>query len=125
MLSYSEAKQALNEIVETLPSAVFNDLNGGILLLEDTVEDKDELLILGQYHVEPYGLGRYITIHYGSIVEAFCGLTEADFVEDLADVLKHELLHHIENLAGDRSLEIQDEIDIMEMLEYRREPKNG
>ncbi|MCL1996525.1 MAG: hypothetical protein FWG63_09990 [Defluviitaleaceae bacterium] len=118
MLTYDEAKQVLTQIVDTLPEEIFKELNGGIILLEDTIEDENEFLILGQYHVEYNGLGRYITIHYGSMTEAFQDATETEFIQELTDVLKHELIHHIEDLAGDRSLEIQDEIDIAEMLKH-------
>ena len=118
MLSYDESFLVLDTFALSLPKEIFNNLNGGILLLNETITDeKDNLLILGQYHIDPNGLGRYITIHYGSILECFGHLPPDKFKKELENVLCHELIHHLENLAGDRSLEIQDALDI---LNYKR-----
>lgn len=117
MMTYDECKEILENFMDTLPPALFDGLNGGVLLLEELIEDEHELLILGQYHIDDNGLGRYVTIHYGSMVEAFFDVPKEEFARELVDVLKHELLHHVESLAGDRSLEIQDEIDLERFLD--------
>jgi len=101
--------------MDQLPSAIFKDLNCGVALIPDTTVDNDGLLILGQYHVQPRGLGRYITIHYGSIMAIHGHLPPHEFRDKIKEVLHHELTHHIENLAGDRSLEIKDAQDIARM----------
>ena len=110
MLTFEEAQIALDEIACDLPQAIFVGLNGGYVLTENTVIDDDGFYILGQYHVQPRGLGRYVTVHYGSIATLYSGLTPHAFREKLKYVLHHELTHHIESLAGDRSLEVKDEI---------------
>jgi hypothetical protein len=117
MLTFEEAQIALDEIACELPQAIFADLNGGYVLTENTVFGVDGLYILGQYHVEPRGLGRYVTVHYGSISAVYSHLSPKAFREKLKFVLHHELTHHLEHRAGDRSLEIQDEID---RARYRR-----
>ena len=98
-------------MVEELPQEIMNGLNCGVILRPDTLYDEDGLIILGQYHVEPMGLGRYVTINYGSIVDAYGYMSKKAFKEKLKYVLHHELVHHLEALAGDKSLEVQDEID--------------
>jgi len=111
MLTFEESEIALDEIARELPDAIFARLNGGYVLTHETMTDANGLYILGQYHVQPNGLGRYITVHYGSIFEIYGHLSEKSFRKKLKHVLHHELVHHLESLAGDKSLEIQDEID--------------
>ena len=52
-LSIDEAEAFLDETAETFPAALFDELNGGVNLLEDTVPDPDfppgEMYILGEY----------------------------------------------------------------------------
>ena len=116
MLTFEEAQEALDEIAQSLPQEIFKNLNGGYALTEQTLYDENGLVILGQYHHEPYGLGRYVTVHYGSMLEVYGYLRPSAFRAKLKYVLHHELVHHLESLAGDRSLEIQDEIDKAKML---------
>ena len=116
MLTFEESQIALDEIAAALPPEIFVGLNGGYVLTEETLFDAGGLVILGQYHREPLGLGRYITVHYGSLCEVYDYLSPQHFRDELKRVLHHELTHHLEDLAGDKSLEIQDEIDKAEML---------
>ena len=111
MLTFEEAQEALDEIAFELPEEIFTNLNGGYALIPDIITDSNGLLVLGRYNFEPRGLGRYITIHYGSIRAAYGWVNPEEFRGKLKHVLHHELTHHLEHLAGDRSLEIQDEID--------------
>jgi hypothetical protein len=111
MLSFEEAEAALDEIAGDLPQEIFARLNGGYVLTREIMRDANGLYILGQYHVQPYGLGRYVTVHYGSICEVYGNISAKMFREKLKFVLHHELTHHLESLAGDKSLEIQDARD--------------
>ena len=111
MLTYEESDEAIANMVEELPQEILVGLNCGINLRRDTLYDDNGLVILGQYHVEPMGLGRYVTINYGSMVNVYGHLSKNAFKKKLRYVLHHELTHHLESLAGDRSLEIQDAID--------------
>ena len=111
MLSFEESEEAIGEFLDELPAEILEELNMGVALLPDEMLDDDGLVILGQYHVEPAGLGRYVTINYGSMLLCHGHLPPGEFREELRDVLHHELTHHIESLAGDSSLEYQDEID--------------
>ena len=68
IFTIDEAAQALDEMAETFPAPLFEELNGGVNLLEDTVEDpqfpQGEMYILGEFCEDC--LGRYINLYYGS-----------------------------------------------------------
>ena len=123
-MTFEETQEALNLQIDALPPGIFKGLNCGVALVPDTMYDANGLLILGQYHVDPYGLGRYVTIYYGSLALAYGHLDPEGFAEKLRDTLHHELIHHLESLAGDRSLEIKDKQDIAKMLARYRSNSN-
>lgn len=112
VLTEAEAEAYLSEIVDEFPKEFFKELNGGITLTQRTVPSQHGhgLYVLGSYNYQPYGLGRYIAIHYGSFVRLYGGASIARQKKALYDVLKHELTHHIESLAGVRDLEEKDRI---------------
>lgn len=116
MLSFEESQEYLEQFVDELPPVIFEGLNCGVSLREGSLYDENGLLILGQYHYEPYGLGRYVTINYGSLVAAYSHFSPENFAQKIKYVLHHELTHHLENKAGDRTLEIQDAVDKIRML---------
>ena len=123
MLSFEQAKEALDEIAKALPEELFSGLNGGIVLLPEEKqhpESSGNLYIMGEYHRDPMGLGRYITIYYGSFVRMYDGFSENSFAKKLRDTLHHELTHHLESLAGDKTLELDDD---RRMDEYRRKAR--
>ena len=117
IMTFEEAEAALDEIADALPQEIFRGLNGGYVLTPETLVDADGLVILGQYHVEPRGLGRYITVNYGSLLAVYGHMRPSNFYRKLRQVLHHELTHHLESLAGDKSLEVQDEIDRAKYLQ--------
>ena len=120
ILSFDEVGEILDEMAETFPEAFYRDLNGGISLLPEAKEDPqgEDLYIMGEYCNDM--MGRYIVLYYGS----FAALarqedwTEEDWEDELYTTLSHEFTHHIEGLAGERGLEIRDEL---EMEQYRAE----
>ena len=72
------------------------------------------LYTLGEYRRDQ--MGRYIVLYYGSI-RAVHGYEPPDEMRNsLRKLLAHELTHHIESLAGERDLEIEDELDLAEYL---------
>ena len=66
-------------------------------------------------------MGRYINLYYGS----FAALaerenwSEEDWDAELYETLAHEFTHHVEGLAGERGLEIQDEVFLEQFREER------
>jgi len=116
MLTFEESQIALDALIDDLPPEIFRELNCGVSLIPDIMYDANGLIILGQYRVEPRGLGRYVIIFYGSLIACHGHLPPEEFRQQIKHVLHHELIHHLENLAGDRSLEIEDARNIQLML---------
>lgn len=120
ILSFDQVGDLLDEMAEEFPEEFFRDLNGGISLLPQAVEDTagEDLYIMGEYCNDM--MGKYINLYYGS----FAALaeqedwTEEDWEDELYTTLSHEFTHHVEGLAGERGLEIRDQL---ELEEYRRE----
>lgn len=120
ILSFDEVGNLLDEMAEEFPEEFYQELNGGISLLPEAVEDPqgEELYIMGEYCNDM--MGKYINLYYGS----FAALaqqenwSEEDWEDELYTTLAHEFTHHIEGLAGERGLEIKDEL---ELEQYRRE----
>ena len=120
ILSFDQAGDLLDEMAEEFPEEFYAQLNGGISLLPEAKEDPEgeDLYIMGEYCNDM--MGRYIVLYYGSFA-ALARLedwTEEDWEDELYTTLSHEFTHHIEGLAGERGLEIRDEL---EMEQYRRE----
>ena len=122
ILSFDQVGDLLDEMAEEFPEEFYQDLNGGISLLPETVEDPagEDLYIMGEYCNDM--MGRYINLYYGS----FAALaqqenwTEEDWEDELYTTLAHEFTHHVEGLAGERGLEIKDE-QFMEEFRAGRE----
>ena len=120
ILSFDQVGDLLDEMAEEFPQEFYADLNGGISLLPEAREDPEgeDLYIMGEYCNDM--MGRYIVLYYGS----FAALaqqedwTQEDWEDELYTTLSHEFTHHMEGLAGERGLEIRDEL---EMEQYRRD----
>ena len=120
ILSFDQAGDLLDEMAEEFPQEFYAELNGGISLLPEAREDPEgeDLYIMGEYCNDM--MGRYIVLYYGS----FAALaeqedwTQEDWEDELYTTLSHEFTHHMEGLAGERGLEIRDEL---EMEQYRRD----
>lgn len=107
MVTFQEAGAMLDEACEALPQGIFRELNGGVNLSPEARRGEDGSCVLGLYHHD--AMGRYIEIFYGSIAALYGDIPPEKFRERLTKTLHHELTHHIENLAGDRTLEHWDE----------------
>jgi len=119
MLSIEEMDTMLDEIATELPSEFYKELNGGIILLpEAKLHNKsvgNDLYILGEYHRDR-SLGRFIAIYYGSFSNVYGHLSKEQLKEQLKHTINHEFRHHLESLAGERELEIEDAHDIANYL---------
>lgn len=120
MVGFEEAGRMLDEAAEALPAEIFEGLNGGVNLLPAIKTDEHGLLVMGTYNVNQ--LGRYVEIYYGSFRSAYGREGPERWRRELTRTLKHELTHHIESLAGDRSLENWDERHVAELLAGLAEP---
>ena len=106
MLSFEEAARRLDEFVDALPEGIYDDLNGGVNLIDETRRDEDGRYVMGLYHHD--AMGRYVEIFYGSFTAVYGGASDEIFAAQLRKTLHHELTHHIESKAGDRTLERWD-----------------
>ncbi|MCL2016574.1 MAG: metallopeptidase family protein [Defluviitaleaceae bacterium] len=120
-ITFEEFGEMLNEIADNLPEDIFVNLNGGINLLPDALPHPEVgmLYILGQYHHGGY-LGRYITIYYGSFAALYKKNSRNNVKKQLDKVLRHEFLHHLESMAGEKDLEIQDAIDLARYKRWQK-----
>ena len=118
MISIERMHEMLEEIAEGFPVEFFRELNGGISLLAETKYSpyarENDLCILGEYHRN--AMGRQIYIYYGSFARIHGNLPEPQLFEALRKTVAHEFTHHLEDLAGERDLEIQDEEDLWDYL---------
>ena len=122
VLSFEQAGDLLDKLAESFPEALFDELNGGVNLLEEAVPDQEfpeaRVYVLGEYCNDL--LGRYIHLYYGSFAAMAENedWTEADWEEELRQTLSHELTHHMEGRSGLHALEDKDEA---EMASWREE----
>jgi len=121
MSTFDQAAELLDGIADELPADFITELNGGVYLLPDvklSSESKPNrpLYTLGEY-ISRRDLGKYINIYYGSVMKVYPHLSPGELKQVLKRVLIHEFTHHFEFLAGERGLEIKDEID---MERYRQ-----
>jgi len=119
MYTIDAVEEMLSEIADEIPGMYFEQLNGGVILLEECKEHPESqgnLYIMGEY-CSRRDLGRYINIYYGSFMRAYAYVPEEVLRRQLRASLLHELTHHLESLAGERDLVVQDQ---MELAEYRR-----
>ncbi len=107
MLSFEQVGALLDAAMEELPEGIFDGLNGGVNLLQEARRSDDGRYLLGLYHND--SMGRYIEIFYGSFPIVFPDAADEVLAEELKKTLRHELTHHVESRAGDRTLERWDE----------------
>lgn len=124
ILSFEEVGALLDDYADTFPAVLFEELNGGVNLLEDTVADpefpEEEMYIMGEYITDV--LGNYINLYYGSFA-ALAKQEEWDrqtWEEELRITFAHELTHHMENRSGLHEL---DDRDAAELALWRQELK--
>lgn len=122
-MSFETFGMLLDEITDSLPQEIFINLNGGVNLLPEAMpsHEADGVYVLGQYH---YGgsLGRYINIYYGSFMQLYGGSSPQFIKQQIDHVLRHEFLHHLESMAGEKELEIKDAI---KMSRFKNRFDNG
>ena len=114
ILSFDEAGDLLDEMAEEFPEEFYQELNGGISLLPEAMEDPhgEDLYIMGEYCNDM--MGKYINLYYGS----FAALAQQEdwdretWEAELRTTLSHELTHHMEGLSGLHALDDQDAAEL-------------
>jgi hypothetical protein len=122
MALIEEVQIILDEIAEELPAEIYKDLNGGIILLPQVKLHKksvdDDLYVMGEYRNERIS-GRYIIVYYGSVEKLYGNFSRNRLKNKLRSVIKHEFVHHLESMAGERHLEIEDEQKLADYLKKK------
>ncbi|MCD7833444.1 MAG: metallopeptidase family protein [Lachnospiraceae bacterium] len=119
-MTFDEFETAAYEIADTFPEDFYRELNGGIFVKEQAqlhpADLHGDLFVMGEYHRDYY-LGRFIVLYYGSFMRCCGSWREEALLEKIRKVLLHEFRHHLESLAGERDLEIEDAIQISQYTE--------
>lgn len=118
-----EVQELLEEICESIPSYAYEHLNGGIILTEEAKYHEEayaeDLVIMGEYQRSM--LGNMIKIYYGSFMDMYRFSSREILREKLEEVLLHEFTHHLEFLANEWGLVIEDN---KFLEEYRKRKQN-
>ena len=120
-VSFERFEEITAELTDRLPEELFRELSGGVMAREQTKLHpaglNGDLYILGEYHVHPH-LGRFVVLYYGSFMACLDWMEEESLRERMWKVLRHEFLHHLESLAGEKDLAVED---AKKIAVYRRE----
>lgn len=115
MLSIDEFESMANDLFDEIPPPLLEGLNGGIIIQEEPCQEDPDLpdvYVLGHYVEDPYGLGCYIVLYYGSFVAVLGDEPREVWEEELWETMIHEVQHHVEARAGESNLDIQDMIEL-------------
>lgn len=112
MINIDRFEAIADELTCELPEIFFRELNGGVNILEHIKihpqsSGSQPMFIMGEYNYS-HETGRSIYIYYGSFMRMYGYLSEETLRIHLRSTLRHEFRHHLESLAGDRSLERED-----------------
>ena len=125
--SYEQVGDWLEEISGDFPDVFFEELDGGIQLAEEALPDPEfppgEMYIMGEYCWDE--MGRYINLYYGSFAAVLSDESRQVWEEELRFTLRHELTHHVEGLAGERSLEHKDSAQLEAFRRGEDWPQEG
>ena len=108
ILSFDQVGDLLDEMAEEFPEEFYQDLNGGISLLPEAVEDPagEDLYIMGEYCNDM--MGRYINLYYGSFAALLAEEDEETWKDEIFATVAHEFTHHMEDTAGLHALDDKD-----------------
>ena len=117
-MTYQAFTAAVEQMVDEIPEQFLEGLQGVHVLEEEhPEEDYEDVWRLGEY-LDPgpedflgggEGLGRHIALYYGSFKRIASGDRGFDWEDEIWETLTHELRHHVESLAGEMGLVLDDE----------------
>lgn len=85
--------QTIEELLQAMPSELFEDLNGGVVINEESGE------ALGSYFYDR-NLGCWIEMNYPAFETAFADRDESAYVAGMENELRRLLRQHMEYRAG-------------------------
>lgn len=112
-------------LAERLPEPLLAGLTGGIVIEERPRRhpgDPEGVYVLGEY-IRDAWLGPRIVLYYGSFQRLFGAEPESVWEQQLWDTIRHELRHHVEDQAGLKDLDVEDQIELERMREESREAR--
>lgn len=120
-LTFEDIASILDDIVDNdFPREYYRGLNGGIYLVPEEKHNpkipSKHYFVLGEYRRSPI-YGRSIYVFYGSFVQLYRHVSKTQARVLLKRVIAHELQHHLEGLAGECDLEIEDERYVQHALQ--------
>jgi hypothetical protein len=117
-MTYDAFQKAVEQMIEEIPTQFLKGLQGVHVLEEEQPEEGyRDVWRMGEY-LDPgpedflgagEGLGRHIALYYGSFARIAAADPDFDWEDEVWETLTHELRHHVESLAGDMSLILDDE----------------
>jgi predicted Zn-dependent protease with MMP-like domain len=120
MISIEEYRKIVSELLDELPNEFFKELNGGVLVSEETVIPDyargNDLYTMGHYQVAS-GI-RQITLFKGSFDRAYPRADADEARELVRGILRHEFRHHLESLGGVRNASSLEAEDARQKAEY-------
>ena len=118
-MEYDRFQEILLEEADQIPEKFYAELNGGGIISPEVkispYARADDLVIAGEYQ-NSHQTGCRIVIYYGSMMRLYSGLDEERMRGKIRGVLRHELKHHIERLAGEHSLTDWDRNELKKYL---------
>ncbi len=127
-MTFPDFRDLISNLLDELPPQALEGLQG-VHVFEHAKPDPIEpgLVRMGEY-LDPgmdsffathITLGRHVAMYYGSFVAVAGGNPNFDWETETWETLTHEIQHHVESRAGERSLIEWD----IEQLEAYREKK--
>lgn len=110
----------INVSEKEIPTILLSDLNLGIYVSpKKQVDDAEkDYYIMGEYIQNE--LGNQVVLYYGS----FAYLLEDEplniWHKEIMDTIKHELIHHVEAMAGQEDLALQEDIEVFNRKKSKR-----
>ncbi|MBC7959770.1 MAG: metallopeptidase family protein [Vallitaleaceae bacterium] len=97
-----------------IPSILLRDLNMGIQVNPKKQEDDEErdYYIMGEYIQDELGCG--VVLYYGSFRYFLEDDSKETWQKEIMDTIKHELIHHVEAMAGQEDLALQEDLDVLQ-----------
>jgi hypothetical protein len=104
-MELDEFSAYVTEILDNeIPPILLEGLNLGVIVSPKLERSKDEsqFIIMGVYVQS--SLGKQIILYYGSFLYFFEKRSKKAWKRKILSTTKHELIHHIEALAGQKDL---------------------
>lgn len=122
MITVSEYKRIITELLDEFPEEFFRELSGGVIVSEAFVipdyAENNDLYIMGHYKM--YAGIRQIILYKGSFDRVYPHADAEQAKSLLRGILRHEFRHHLEYLGGihdSESLEAKDQREKLAYLE--------